>query len=70
MYLHAVIVHAHVCFIATDICLVLIAAHQEDFYQMADCRNAVVQVRFSPGLIYGLFLTITGRSDLKVERTV
>jgi len=40
--------HAHVCFIATDICLVLIAAHQEDFYQMADCRNAVVQ-RFESG---------------------
>ena len=36
--------HAHVCFIATDICLVLVAAHQEHFYQMADCRNAVVQV--------------------------
>lgn len=40
--------HAYVCYIATDICLVLISPKVEDFYQLSECRNSIVQ-RFKSG---------------------
>lgn len=35
--------HAYVCFIATDICLVLISTNPEEFYKMSECRNSIVK---------------------------
>jgi len=40
--------HAYVCFISTDICLVKISTNPNDFYKMSECRNSIVQ-RFKSG---------------------
>ena len=38
--------HAYVCYIETDICLVQISTNQDDFYKMSDCRHAISKVCF------------------------
>ncbi len=39
--------HAYVCFIATDVCLVLISTKQDSFYPLSNCKNLIVQVILS-----------------------
>lgn len=37
--------HAYVCFIETDICLVNLSTNPADFYKMSECRKSIVQVK-------------------------
>jgi len=35
--------HAYVCFIAPDVCLLLISTKQDSFYELANCKNLIMQ---------------------------
>lgn len=36
--------HAYVCFVAADVCLLLISTKQDSFYQLSNCKREIVEV--------------------------
>ena len=37
--------HSYVCFIAPDVCLLLISTKQDVFYEFSNCKNLIMQVQ-------------------------
>lgn len=38
--------HAHVSFICENVCLLLLSTKQDSFYQLSQCKESILQVKF------------------------